>query len=117
MAQGIEKVILELAKETGWGYYRILRELKNFGIESVTRNTVKNILKRTDLTLAQNAVLLLGMSSSNVTHPPCGSVTSDSSRRRSYPTGLRDIFVLVFLHVKSRQFISRLPPLSSMNHG
>jgi putative transposase len=45
-AQDIEKLILKLAKETGWGYCRILGELKKLGIESVTRNTVKNILKR-----------------------------------------------------------------------
>jgi len=45
-AEDIEKLILKLAKDTGWGYTRILGELKKLGIASVTRNTVKNILKR-----------------------------------------------------------------------
>jgi putative transposase len=45
-AQDIEKLILKLAKETGWGYCRVLGEREKPGIESVTRNTVKNILKR-----------------------------------------------------------------------
>ncbi len=45
-AEQIEKLILKLAKDNSWGYTRILGELKKLGIESVTRNTVKNILKR-----------------------------------------------------------------------
>ncbi|XZE33891.1 integrase core domain-containing protein [Pirellulaceae bacterium SH501] len=45
-AMDIEKLILKLAKDNSWGYTRILGELKKLGIESVTRNTVKNILKR-----------------------------------------------------------------------
>ncbi|XZE44988.1 integrase core domain-containing protein [Pirellulaceae bacterium SH467] len=45
-AKDIEKLILKLAKDNSWGYTRILGELKKLGIESVTRNTVKNILKR-----------------------------------------------------------------------
>ncbi len=45
-AEQIEKLILKLAKNNSWGYTRILGELKKLGIESVTRNTVKNILKR-----------------------------------------------------------------------
>jgi putative transposase len=45
-AEQIETLILKLAKDTGWRCTRILGELKKLGIESVTRNTVKNILKR-----------------------------------------------------------------------
>ncbi|MCF7963204.1 MAG: hypothetical protein K9M08_20875 [Pirellula sp.] len=45
-AEQIEKLILKLAKDNAWGYTRILGELKELGIESVTRNTVKIILKR-----------------------------------------------------------------------
>ncbi len=45
-AKDIEKLILKLAKDNSWGYTRILGELKKLRIESVTRNTVKNILKR-----------------------------------------------------------------------
>ena len=44
-AQDIEKLILKLAKETGWGCSRILGELKKVDIQSVTRNSVKHILK------------------------------------------------------------------------
>lgn len=42
----IEKLVLKLAKDNGWGYTRILGELRKLGVESITRNTVKNILLR-----------------------------------------------------------------------
>ncbi len=54
------KLILKLAKETGWGYCRILGELKKLGIESVTRNTVKNITSETVLTSPETRPWYLG---------------------------------------------------------
>ena len=44
-AASIRQLILKLAKESGWSYTRILGELKRLSIKSVSRNTVKNILK------------------------------------------------------------------------
>jgi len=41
----IREIILRLARENPWGYTRILAELKKLNIKSVSRNTVKNILK------------------------------------------------------------------------
>ena len=101
-AEDIEKLILKLAKDTGWGYTRILGELKKLGIESVTRNTVKNILKRNGCE----------------TGPERGPGTWDEFLKRHAATmwqcdffskkivsrtGLRDVFVLVFLHVETRR--------------
>lgn len=37
--------MLQLAQENSWGYTRILGEPKKLGIQSISRNTVKNILK------------------------------------------------------------------------
>ena len=45
----VEGLVVRLATETGWGYSRILMELKKLGINSISRNTVKNILIRNDL--------------------------------------------------------------------
>ncbi|MEL7263589.1 MAG: integrase core domain-containing protein [Planctomycetota bacterium] len=101
-AEDIEKLILKLAKDTGWGYTRILGELKQLGIESVTRNTVKNILKRNGYE----------------TGPERGPGTWDEflkrhastmwqcdffSKKIVSKTGPRDVFVLVFLHVETRR--------------
>jgi putative transposase len=41
----IRHLIIRLAKESGWGYTRILGELKKLGISSISRNTVKSILQ------------------------------------------------------------------------
>lgn len=48
-AQGIRELIVRLAKENNWGYTKILGELKKLRIKSVSRNTVKNILKENGL--------------------------------------------------------------------
>ena len=95
-----------LAKENGWGYTRILGELKKLGIQLITRNTVKAILKRGGYD----------------TGPNRGPGTWDEFLTRHAKTlwqcdflhtrvltakGLKDIFVLIFLHVETRQvFIS-----------
>lgn len=41
----VRDLILKLARETGWGYTRIMGELKKLGIKPPSRTTVKNILK------------------------------------------------------------------------
>jgi putative transposase len=41
----VRELILRLAKENGWGYTRILGELKKLAVGSVSRSTVVNILK------------------------------------------------------------------------
>ena len=41
----IRELVVKLASETGWGYTRILGELKKLGVGKITRQTVKNILK------------------------------------------------------------------------
>jgi len=41
----IRRLVVRMASENGWGYTRILGELKKLRITSICRNTVKNILK------------------------------------------------------------------------
>jgi putative transposase len=100
----IRRLILKLAKENQWGYTRILGELRKLGIESLSRNTVKRILKdagyepapqrgeRTwDQFLKQHAASLW----------QCDFF----SKRIVTLKGIREVFVLAFLHVKTRQVI------------
>ena len=47
--QEIRNLVIRLAKENNWGYTRILGELKKLGIASLSRNTIKNILKENGL--------------------------------------------------------------------
>lgn len=101
-AEQIEKLILKLAKDNSWGYTRILGELRKLGIHSVTRNTVKNILKRNGYEVG----------------PKRGPGTWDEflkrhaktlwqcdffSKKVVSKTGLRDLYVIAFLHVGSRR--------------
>jgi len=41
----VREIVLRLARETGWGYRRILGELKKLRIHSISRSTIKNILQ------------------------------------------------------------------------
>ena len=106
-AENIEQLILKLASQNGWGYTRILGELKKLGIESITRNTVKYILKRNGYDIG----------------PKRGPGTWDDflkrhaktmwqcdffSKKVVSKTGLRDLFAIAFLHIESRRvFITR----------
>ena len=97
----IRRLVLRLAKETGWGYTRILGELKKLGV-TVSRSTVVNTLKDAGLP----------------TGPKRGETTWDQFIKSHAKTlwacdflrhqiltvrGLRDAYVLVFVNVATRQ--------------
>ena len=41
----IRELVVKIARETGWGYTRILGELRKLGINDISRQTIVNILK------------------------------------------------------------------------
>ncbi len=41
----IRELVIEIAKTTGFGYTRIIGELRKLGIKNISRQTVRNILK------------------------------------------------------------------------
>ena len=45
----VRKLVIRIAQETGWGYTRILGELKKLGVTRISRQTVVNILKEAGL--------------------------------------------------------------------
>jgi putative transposase len=45
----IRELVLKLARENSWGYTRILGELRKLGIKSISRQTVKVILKENNI--------------------------------------------------------------------
>lgn len=105
-AEDIRELILRLARENGWGYSRVLGELKKLGIRSVSRTTVANILreagfdpgpKRGEGTwsdfLARHAATLWACDFLSV--------------RSLTAAGFVDLFVLFFIHIGSRRaFVS-----------
>jgi putative transposase len=101
-AESIRKLIIKLARETGWGYTRILGELKKLGIQSVSRNTVKRILKANGLDPGPKRGLgtwdeFLKIHAATLWQCDFLAVKSLT------PKGFRDLFVLVFLHVETRR--------------
>jgi putative transposase len=98
----LRKLILKLARENDWGYTRIMGELKKMGIKPPSRNTVKKILQ----------------AAGRDPGPPKGEGSWDEfikrhanslwqcdffSRKTLTATGIRQAFILVFIHVQSRR--------------
>ena len=44
-SESLRSLVIKIAKETGFGYSKILGELRMLGIRRISRQTVKNILK------------------------------------------------------------------------
>jgi len=102
--ESVREIIVRLARQTGWGYGRIIGELKKLRIHSVSHSTIKNILKEE------------GVKPS----PKRGSGARDEflklhvdtlwrvdffSKMIWTLTGLRQAFVLAFIHLGTRRVI------------
>lgn len=103
-AEEIRILIVKLAKENAWGYARIVGELKKLGLRSIKKSTVRNILKAEGLDpcpkrsgatwdkfLARHAASLW----------QCDFFTQNVLSVK----GLREVFVLAFLNVKTRRVV------------
>jgi putative transposase len=97
------ELVLRLARENeGWGYTRILGELKKLGITKISRSTVVNILRendldpRTDPTKGTWADFLKS-------HAKSLWQCDFFSKYVVTPEGVRQCFVLAFLHVATRR--------------
>ncbi len=100
----IRKLVLEMSKSPGWGYTRILGELRKLGIMSVSRTTIRNILKehgiepspdRSESTWEQ----FLKRHSSTLWS--CDFLTKPVLTCR----GIKHQSVLVFMHIASRKVV------------
>jgi putative transposase len=101
-AGDLHELILRLGRENDWGYTRIMGELKKLGIKPPSRNTVKNILKGAGLEPGPKRGE--GTWDEFLTRHAQTLVQCDFLNRRVWTAkGLRDVFVLVFLHVETRR--------------
>jgi len=101
-AEQIRRLILKLARETGWGYTRILGELKKLGIRSVSRNTVKILLKAHGYDPGPRRGLGTWDEFLKI-HAATLWQCDFFSKRVMTPKGFRELFVVVFLHVGTRR--------------
>ena len=101
-ADDLRKLILRMARENDWGYTRIMGELKKLGITPPSRNTVKRILKAAGLDPGPKRGE--GTWDEFLTRHAATLVQCDFLNKRIWTAkGLRDVFVLVFLHVGTRR--------------
>ena len=98
----IRELILKFAHETGWGYTRIMGEMKKLGVKPPSRTTVKNILKDNGFDP--------GPTRGKGSWSEFLAMHADSlwqcdffSKRVITRFGLRQIFVLAFIHVGTRR--------------
>jgi putative transposase len=101
-AEDLRKLILRMARENDWGYTRIMGELKKLRITPPSRNTVKRILKKAGLEPGPKRGA--GTWDEFLIRHAATLVQCDFLSKRIWTAkGLRDVFVLVFLHVGTRR--------------
>lgn len=98
----IRELVIQLAKNNGWGYTRILGELKKLGIHRLCRTTVINILKEAGLPIGPDR----GAGSWDEflkihaqTLWACDFITKKIWTK----FGLTEYYILFFIHVGSRR--------------
>lgn len=102
--ESIREIVVRLAKETGWGYGRIVGELKKLQIQCVGRTTVRTILKEEGIHPGPQR----GPGTWHefvTTHAETLWQVDFFSKPVVTRTGIKQAFVLAFLHVKSRRVI------------
>jgi putative transposase len=101
----IRELVIEVAKSTGFGYTRIIGEMRKLGIKKISRQTVRNILKEEGIEpgpdrTSDNWNTFVERHAK--THWACDffSVKTVTSR------GLKDMYVLVWLCMTTREVIA-----------
>jgi putative transposase len=102
----LRELVLRIARDTGWGYTRVLGELRKLTSRRISRQTVVNILrehgldpgpKRGEKTWSE----FVGIHAQTLWQ-------SDLFIKKIWtPSGVRDCFLLVFLHVASWRVLVR----------
>ncbi len=101
----IRELILEIAKTTGFGYTRIIGELRKLGIKGVSRQTVRNILKEEGIQPGPDPTSdcwdnFIKRHAETLWAVDFFSVKTVTAR------GLRDMYLLVFLCLETREIIT-----------
>ncbi len=98
----LRELVLKIAHETGFGYTRILGELRKLGISRICRQTVKNIVKEAGIEPSpkrSTGIWDQFLKAHAETLWACDFFT----KRAVTPRGLIDLYVLVFMHLETRE--------------
>jgi putative transposase len=98
----VRDLILRLARENGWGYTRIVGELKKLGVRKVATSTIRNILRQNGFDLGPKRGE--GTWSDFIKRHADSLYACDFFSKKVWTMrGLVDIFVLFFIHIGSRR--------------
>ena len=98
----LRELDLKIARETGFGYTRILGELRKLGISRICRQTVKNIVKEAGIEPSPKRST--GTWDQFLkTHAETLWAYDFFTKRAVTPQGLVDLYVLVFMHLETRE--------------
>lgn len=97
-------LVIRIAKETGFGLTRIIGELRKLGITSISRQTVRNILKEAGIEPSPDRTndswaSFLNRHAESLWGCDFFSVRSITAK------GFRDLYVMAFLCLKTRELI------------
>jgi putative transposase len=107
-AEDIRDLVLRIANETGFGYTRILGELKKLGVHSVSKSTVVNILKEAGLDPGPKRGV--GTWDDYLTRHAATLWAADFLTVKSWTmAGFVDLYLLVFIHIGTRRVIVTQP--------
>ncbi len=100
----VRALVIEIAKATGFGYTRIIGELRKLGIKKISRQTVRNILKEEGIQpgpdrTSDNWDTFVERHANTLWACDFFSVKTVTTR------GLRDMYVLVWLCMSTREVI------------
>jgi putative transposase len=102
--EDIRALVLRIARENGWGYARVLGELRKLGIRSVSKTTVANILREAGLDPGPKRGP--GTWSDFVARHAATLWACDFlSVRGATLTGFVDLYLLFFVHVGTRRVV------------
>jgi putative transposase len=103
-SQILRDLVLKIARETGFGYTKILGELRSLGISRICRQTVKNILKQENIEPSpkrRRGTWDDYLKAHAETLWACDFFTKRAVTAR----GIVDLYVLVFMHLESREVV------------
>ena len=100
----LRELVIEIAKTTGFGYTRIIGELRKLGIKNISRQTVRNILKEEEIQpgpdrTSDSWTEFLNRHGETLWASDFFLVKSTTAR------GIRDLYVMVFLNLQTREAI------------
>ena len=112
----VRLLVIEIAKTTGFGYSRIIGELRKLGIKTISWQTVRNILKEECIEPGPDRAND-NWDSFIERHANTLWACDFFSRKTVTTRGLKEMYVLVWLSMTTREVIVRNRRCTPIRHG